>query len=195
MNNTKSIRPLLQAMGIITAVMVLVSGVTFAALQSQQVVLKGNSIATAVAALKLSKDNITYASLLDGYSFGSLIPGGAPTPSNGNPIYLQNIGSTALAARISVDPGLTNPDNVDLTKVHIILSPFGGGAPQNVTLQELVSPSTTGGLALTIGGLNHINASGNGGFTMQVQLESDAVAGSSANIGNLTFNFNGLAVN
>lgn len=195
MYKLKTMRPLMQAMGIITAVMVLVTGVTFAALQSQQAVLKGNSIATAMAELKISKDNITYANLLDGYTFGNLIPGGSPTPTNGNPIYLQNTGSVALAAKLSVNEALSNPNNVDLAKVHIILLPSGGGAPQNISLKDLVSASSTGGIALSGGGLNHINAGGNASFAMQVMLDSDAISGSSANIGNLIFNFDATAVN
>lgn len=195
MYKLKTMRPLVQAMGIITAVMVLVTGVTFAALQSQQAVLKGNSLATAMAELKISKDNFSYATVVDGYTYSNLIPGGSPTPINGNPIYLQNTGSVALAAKISVNETLSNPNNVDLTKVHVILLPFGGGALQNITLKDLVTASATGGIALIGGGLNHVNAGGNAGFAMQIMLESDATSGSSANIGNLIFNFDATAVN
>lgn len=195
MPTTKSIRPLLQAMAIIAAIVVIVSGVTFASLQSQVVVLKGNSIATALAELKLSKDNITYASSLDGYTFGSLVPGGSPSPANGHPIYLQNTGSAPLSAKLSVSGTLTNPDTVNLAKVHVILSGFGGGVPQNITLQELIAADTTGGIALTLPGLSRISNGGNAGFTMQVMLDGDAVAGSSGNIGNLIFNFNASAIN
>jgi hypothetical protein len=195
MYKLKTMRPLIQAMGIITAVMVLVTGVTFAALQSQQAVLKGNSLATAMAELKISKDNSNYSTIVDGYTYSNLIPGGSPTPTNGNPIYLQNTGSVALAAKISVNEALSNPNNVDLTKVHVILLPFGGGALQNITLKDLVTASATGGIALTGGGLNHVNAGGNAGFAMQIMLDSDATTGSSANIGNLIFNFDATAVN
>lgn len=195
MHTTKSIRPFLQAMAIIGAIVVIVSGVTFASLQSQVVVLKGNSIATAVAELKLSKDNIIYASSLDGYTFGSLVPGGSPSPVNGHPIYLQNTGSTPLLAKLSVGNALTNPDAVNLAKVHVILSGFGGGAPQNITLQELIAADTTGGIAITVPGLSRINNGGNAGFTMQVMLDGDAVTGSSGSIGNLIFNFNATAIN
>jgi hypothetical protein len=195
MYKLKTMRPLMQAMGIITAVMVLVTGVTFAALQSQQAVLKGNSLATAMAELKISKDNSNYATVVDGYTYSNLIPGGSPTPSNGNPIYLQNTGSVALAAKISVNEALSNPNNVDLSKVHVILLPFGGGTLQNITLKDLVAASATGGIALAGGGLNHVNAGGNAGFAMQIMLDSDATSGSSANIGNLIFNFDATAVN
>lgn len=195
MYKLKTMRPLVQAMGIITAVMVLVTGVTFATLQSQQAVLKGNSLVTAMAELKISKDNITYANILDGYNFYNLIPGGSPTPTNGNPVYLQNTGSVALAAKISVSESLSNSNNVDLTKVHVILLPSGGGVPQNITLKDLVTASANGGIALTGGGLNHINASGNASFAMQIMLDSDAVNGSNANISNLIFNFDATAIN
>ncbi len=191
----KTMQPLMQAMSIIAVIMIVISGVTFAALQSQQATVKGNSIVTAMADLKLSKNNQNYTNSLDGYSFTGLIPGGAATPTDGYPIYLLNGGSTALALKLSVDSSLSNPDMVNLAKVHIILSPFGGGALQNITLQDLMTANTTGGIALTGGAAAHLLAGTNTGFTMQIMMEGDAVSGAIANIGNITFNFNATAVN
>jgi hypothetical protein len=191
----KPFRSLWQAMGIIVATLVVVSGVTFAALQSQQAILKGNSIQTAVANLKLSADNINYSNSLDGYTFGGLIPGGNPTPLNGDPIYTRNDGTTALALKLSVNSTLTNPNTVDLEKVHVILTPFGGGVAQNMTLADLIAANTTGGIPLTIAGANHLTPSANTGFMMQISLENDAVSGASATIGSLEFDFDATAVN
>lgn len=191
----KTMRPLVQAMGIITAVMVMVTGVTFAALQSQRVVLKGNSILTAVADLSLSTDNVTYSKSITGFNFSGLIPGGSPVPTSGYGVYLRNDGSTALTPRISVDPSLVNPSLVDLNKVHVIISSYGGGAGQNVTLQDLVAANTTGGLAITVTGATKILNGSNVGFTMQIAMDSDAVTGASANLSNLIFDFDATAVN
>jgi hypothetical protein len=191
----KTMRPLIQAMGIITAVMVLVTGVTYAALQSQQDTLRGNTIQTAIANLKLSTDNVTYATSLNGYSFGGLIPGGAAAPANGYPVYVRNDGSTALAIKLSVEPAITNPNNVDLTKVHVILSPMGAGAAQNILLSDLMTANLTGGLPITISGYNHVSAAANNGLTLQILMDGDAVSAASASIGNLTFDFDATAVN
>ncbi len=195
MYKTKSARSLAQAISIIAAVVVLVSGVTFAALQSQQAVLKGNSIQTAVADLKLSKDGANYASSLDGYTFSNLIPGGGAFPANGNPIYLMNNGSTTLALKLSLNPGLTNPDGVDLTKVHVTLTPSGGGAPQGMTLQELITANSTGGIPITVGNGGSLGSRSNVYYAMRIVMDADSVSNASATIGNMVFNFDATAVN
>jgi len=66
-----------------TALTVMVGGAAFAALQSQQSVLKGSTIQTASANLQLSSDGNLFANTLNGYSFNSLIPGGQASPSVG----------------------------------------------------------------------------------------------------------------
>ncbi|MEO7364279.1 MAG: hypothetical protein ABIV43_02100, partial [Candidatus Saccharimonadales bacterium] len=188
MKNIDFHQPLTRAVLVVTALAALVTGVTYAALTSRQVVLTSNTITTAIAQLKVSKDNSTYADTLEGYAFYNLVPGGNPVPSDGGfPIYLQNVGTVALAARLSVDPTLTNTDGVDLSKVHVIFTPYGGASPQTMTLQELIDAHDSGGVALTVGGLNHINSSGNGGVMVQIQLDDEAFSGSGATINNLNF--------
>lgn len=192
MYKLKASKPLVQATGIITAVLILVTGVTYAALQSQQVALKNNSIVTGLASLSLSVDNIVFSNSINGYTFGGLIPGGSPVPTIGHPVYIRNDGNTALALKLSVDAALSNPDAVDLSKVHVIISPVTGGVPQNISLQSLRAP---GGVALTGGSASHQYPGSTVGFLMQVSMDGDAVTGSSANLTNVIFNFDGSAVN
>ncbi len=194
MYKLKTMRPLVQSIGVIAVVVLLVSGVTFAALQSQQAVLKGNSIQTAMADLRLSKDGATYSSSVDGYTFSNIIPGGGAFPANGNPIYLMNNGSTTLALKMSLNSGLTNPDNVDLTKVHVTLTPSGGGAPQGMTVQELVTASTTGGIPITVGGGGSLGARSNIYYALRIVMDNDSTTSASATIGNMIFNFDATAV-
>lgn len=188
--NTKAV---MRAAGVVTAVVIAVGGVTFAALQSQIGVVKGNTIQTAVASLQVSPNGTTYASTMDGYVFGNLIPGGQPTPINGYPVYVKNVGTSPLAVKLSVSGTVDNPNNVDLSKVHVILSPTSGGAPQNMLLSDLIAAASSGGIAVNQAG--HIIPTQVISFTMQVSLESDAINGPNATLSNVDFNFGALAVN
>jgi len=190
----KSNRPVAQAVGIIAAVLALVVGVTYAALQSQVASLNGSTIVTAVADLQVSKDNTNFARSQPGFIFSGLIPGGSPQPATAYPVYVRNTGNAALSLKLSVKAGFTNQDNVDASKVHILIQPLGGGATQNVTLQDLVTADATGGLAIGVPGLNHLNAGSNSGWMLQVSLDADAVTGSSATLSELVFNINAVAV-
>ncbi len=183
-----------RAIGITAVVLSIVGGVTFGTLQSQAALLKGNTIQTAIASLQLSGDGTNYSSQLEGYNFGNLVPGGQAQPTNGYPIYLKNVGTTPLAIKLSVASGFSNPNNVDLSKVHVILSP-SAGTPQNMTLADLIAANTTGGIAITAGGASRVLPSQGTFFTAQVSLESDAVNGPSASIGNLDFTFGAVATN
>ncbi len=193
MKQTTNSKVLVWATGLLLALLVTVGGVTFAALQSQPGLLRGNVIQTAVASLQVSPDGTTYGSVMDGYAFSNLIPGGLPTPNNGYPIYVKNIGTTPLALRLSVSSAVNNPNAVDLTKVHVILAPTGGGAAQNVTLQDLITAQSSGGLA--VNQAPHLNPSEVTSFLVKVSLDNDAVTGPSAVLSNIDFNFGALAVN
>lgn len=187
--------PIRKTTGLVALVLIVLTGVTYAALQTQAI-LKNNTIQTAVANMQISTDGTNYVSSTSpssGYAFSGLIPGGSPMPANGNPVYLKNAGTTSLSVRLSVNGPISNPDNVDLTKVRVILTPARGGAAQTITLADLIAASTSNGVALTQAGL--ITPSAVNQVLLQVALDSDAVNGSSANIGNIDFNFSAIAVN
>ena len=182
-----------RAIAVVGAVMVVVAGVTFAALQSQAAVLKGNTIQTAVASLKLSSDGTTYTNALDGYTFVNLIPGGQPVPASGYTVYLKNAGSTPLAPKLSITKPVINPDGVDLSKVHVILSPLGGGVGQNILLQDLVSSAATGGMPVSF--TSRLTPNQITSFTLQISMDSDALTGPSGTISDIDFSFGAAAVN
>lgn len=180
------------AIGVLAAVSIVVTGVTFAALQSQQNLLTGNTIETATANLLLSVDGGNYSSAHAGFDFFNLVPGGQAVPQSGYNLYLKNNGGTPLALKLAVSSALSNPDGVDLSKVNIILTPVSGGSPQTFSLQSLIAANATGGTAITapselfVGNTTH--------FTLQVSMTSDAITGSSASLGNIDFAFSGLAL-
>jgi hypothetical protein len=189
LSNFKTISRVAVVVGAVTAI---VGGVTFASLQSQQALLKGNTIQTALASLQLSSDGTTFGSSINGYTFYNLIPGGSPAPTNGYPVYLRNVGSTPLGLKLSLAKPITNPDNVDLSKVHLILSPMPSGAPQNIILQDLVSAGSNG-VALT--SWPRLVQSQTVSYTMQVSMESDAITAPTATLSDIDLNFGATAVN
>jgi hypothetical protein len=127
---------------------------------------------------------------MDGYVFDNLVPGGAAVPNSGYPIYIKNVGTTPLAVKISAGTTISNPDNVNISKVHVIITPVGGGAIQNLTLQELMNPA---GIALN--NAIRLLPSQIHQIAVQVLLEQDAVSGPSATLNNLDFNFGATATN
>jgi hypothetical protein len=80
MNRVTNFKALSRAVAVIAAVLIVVSGVTFAALQSQQDKLTGNIIQTTTADLEISLDDNTYANSEPGFEFDNIIPGGAESP-------------------------------------------------------------------------------------------------------------------
>lgn len=172
--------------------MAISSGVSFAALTSQDR-LTGSTIQTATVNLLLSLDGNNYSSSQVGFTFAGIVPGGQATPANGYGVYIKNSGATSLALKLSVDDTIANPDNVDLTKVHVILTPMSGGSVQNFSLSTLIASNATGGVAILsptqlLSGNTII-------YKMQVSMDSDAVNSPSAIISNLDFIFGGTAIN
>lgn len=182
-------RTLLKVSGIAAAVIMGIGGVAFAVLQSQQAKLTGNSIQTATANIQISPDGVNYANTVPGFAFGAIVPGGQAMPSSGYPVYVKNIGSTPLSLKLGVSSVPANIDNVDLTKVHVILAPIGGGSIQNFTLQSLVATASTDGQlilspAQLLPGLVVQ-------YKLQIAMDSDAISGPGATINNVDFSFSG----
>ena len=192
MKQSTSAKILSWTAGLVALIAVIFTTAAFAALQSQPGVLRGNTIQTAVASLQVSANGTTFGSTIDGYAFSNLLPGGAPSPTNGYPVYVKNVGTSPLALKLSVAGTVSNPDNVDLSKVHVIISPLTG-AGQNLTLQDLIAANTTGGIS--INQASHIIPSQIASFTIQISLDADAMTGPSATLSNIDFNFGALAVN
>jgi hypothetical protein len=177
-----------RAIGVIAVLIVIVSGVTFAALQSQQDTLTGNTIQTATANLQLSTDGTSYNNSHAGFDFTNIVPGGAAMPTAGYGFYLKNGGGTPLTLKLAVTSTPTNPDGVDLSKVSVLLTTVGSGTPiQTFSLQSLL---TNGGVSLTG---NSLATGAAQQYKLQVSMTTDAVSSSSASLGNIDFAFSGTA--
>lgn len=184
---------LVRAVMVVATVGVLVTGVTFAALQSQQAVLSGNTIQSASANLLIGTASATstaFSSSHSGFTFANVVPGGPAQPVDGNNFYLKNTGTATLAIKLVVGGTPTNTANVDLSKVMIQITRTDTGTTQSATLQSLIDGNPSGGLSLTD---NLAPASTGVQYKISVSMTSDAFTGSSASIGAIDFVFSGIA--
>jgi hypothetical protein len=182
---------LVRALSVVASVGILVAGVTFAALQSQQAVLSGNTIQTASANLLIGTASATstaFSNSHSGFSFANVVPGGSAQPADGNVFYLKNTGTATLTLKMAVSGTPTNTSNVDLTKVSVTVTRTDTNATQTATLQSLLD--NTGGLRLTD---NLAPASTGVQYKLSVSMSADAFTGSSASIGAIDFVFSGTA--
>lgn len=189
---TQKLPTTIKAALIVLSIVAVSGSVSYAALVSQQAKLTGNTVKTATANLQVSNDGVNYSDSLAGYSFTGLIPGGQALPVNGYVVCVKNTGDSALALKFAISSTPLNPDNVDLTKVHVIVTPTSGGSPQNYVMQSLITPVSSGGLAILTPTALLVGESAT--YHIQISMDIDALSGPSASISNLDFSFSGTAI-
>jgi hypothetical protein len=180
---------LARALAMVASVGIVVAGVTFAALQSQQAVLNGNTVQSATASLLIGTASATstaFSNSHTGFTFANVVPGGPAQPTDGNVFYLKNTGTATLAIKMAVSGTPTNTSNIDLTKVTIQVTSTDTNTTQTASLQSLID----GGLSLTD---NLAPASTGVQYKISVSMSADAFTGSSASIGAIDFVFSGTA--
>ncbi len=185
----RSYTPLLRAVGVLSAVGILVTSVTYASLQSQQATLTGNSIQSATADLRIGTSASTFSASRAGFTFADVVPGGPAMPADGHAFYLKNNGSAALALKVAVNSAVTNTASVDLTKVHVQLTRTDNGTVQSLTLQSLIDGQTAGGTAIT----DPIAPSAVVQYKLRAQMDSDAFTGTGASVGAIDLVFSGVS--
>jgi len=172
---------------VVSSVGVLVTGVTFASLQSQQAILAGNTIQSASADLRIGVTPSTFAASHTGFTFSGVVPGGPAMPTDGNTFYLKNYGTADLALKLTIGSTPVNTSQVDLSKVSVQLTRVDTNATQTVSLQSLLDPA--GGLNLS----DTLTADVTGQYKVRVAMSTDAFSGSNATIGAIDFVFSGTA--
>lgn len=188
--NLHGIQPIARAIMVVSAIAVLATGVTYAALQSPQVALTGNTISTATVGLQIGTSDSSFASSRVGFKFANVIPGAAATPADGNAFYLKNTGSVAMTLKAAINSVPTNISSVDLSKVFLIFSRVDTNATQSISVASLVDANATGGVALT----DNLDASSVAQYKVQVTMDDDAFTGTSATVGNIDLVFTGVLV-
>lgn len=170
------------------AIVAVVGGFAYAILRSQTTHIEGNSITTASANIELSTDGMGYGSTVPGFNFANIVPGGAPVPADGHSVYVKNIGSTPLSLTLSSAPSLVNQDNVDLSKVYVLVTATQGSTEQ-FTLHDLVN--TQNGVALSMpGGLQAGQV-----HMIKLQVAVDASVGQGLSLHNIRLSLSGALAN
>jgi hypothetical protein len=137
--NIKGFQPIARAIIVVSAVAVLATGVTYAALQSQTASLTGNSISTATADLRIGTTASTFSNTRTGFSFANVVPGAVPSPVEGSSFYLKNYGTAPMALKVAIGTVPTNASSVDLTKVYIVFTRVDTSATQKLSVASLVA--------------------------------------------------------
>jgi hypothetical protein len=185
------VSPLLRAIGVIGAVAALVTGITFAALQSQAT-LTNNTISTASADLLLW-DGDSFEETAPGFNVTNLLPG---TPSAPQEFYFKNNGTATLnvTARIPVAPAVTNIG--DFGEVDVTLDCQGvGNDPVATTMAALIAGEVALDTTLVGGAQGVIGETENpANCTAVFNIDPITVSGESANIGSFDIRFTGNQV-
>lgn len=164
------------------AILILVGGVTFAALRSQNNVLEGSRMTSASANLQMSRTaSGPWSNNMSGFTFNDIMPGGDPAPRTGTDLYLKNTGTTNMTLQYSVNlNGLVNGQGINLSKVKIVITD-STGLTVYVTgsIAELGQAYTSGTpitttLALPKGTTSQVK--------VMMQLDEDAVSNSSSQV-------------
>ena len=180
-----------RAVGVISAVVVLMTGVTYAALQSPQATLTNSTISSATADLRIGTSATSFSSTRIGFNFVDLIPGGIAAPVDGNIFYLKNYGNANLGLHISIGSIPVNLSNVDLTKVSFVMTRLDSSTVQTFTVKALVDSYINGGLSLT----DSLSGSVVAEYKLQAIMSADAFTGQTAQISDLDLVFTGTGTN
>ena len=180
-----------RAVGVISAVVVLMTGVTYAALQSPQATLTNSTISSATADLRIGTSATSFSSSRIGFNFVVLIPGGIAAPVDGNIFYLKNYGNANLGLHISIGSIPVNLSNVDLTKVSFVMTRLDTSTVQTFTVKALVDSYINGGLSLT----DSLSGSAVAQYKLQAIMSADAFTGQTAQISDLDLVFTGTGTN
>lgn len=179
-----------RAVAIISSVIIVATGVTFAALQSQQATLLNSSIESATADLRIGTSVASFAASRTGFVFKDIVPGGPAAPAVGDSIFLKNYGTANLGLKMAISSIPVNADNVDLAKVSIVITRTDTSAAQTFSVKSLVDSYTTGGLSLT----DSLGGGVIAEYKLQIVMSADAFNGQSATIDDIDIVFTGLGV-
>ena len=190
---------LARAAAIISMVTVMVAGVTFAALRSQNNVITGSRLTSASANLQIAKQlNGTYSTSMAGYNFFDLAPGGAAGPSVGNDLFLKNYGSSNLDITVSLNPTrLINSSGINLQRAHLVIFDSDGVTQLSKHSLADLQSAYSSGTPLPVNKVLGVASSGSNtaNFKLRMQLDNDSTNAQQQNeLENIDFIFSGTAV-
>jgi hypothetical protein len=182
-----SFQPIARAVMVVSAVAVLATGVTYAALQSKQASLTGNTISTASADLRIGTSASTFSNTRSGFDFINIVPGAQPAPTDGNAFYLKNYGTAPLALKVAISSVPANISTVNLDKVYLTFTRVDTTTTQKFSVASLVASNASGGVAIT----DNLAGGFVAQYKTQVSMDDEAFTGTSATVGGVDIVFNG----
>lgn len=175
--------PVARAIAVFGVVAIAVTGVTYAAINSQAT-LTNNIISSATANLQV-KSTGSFATQDAGFAFTGVIPGGPAVPAAGKAFQLKNAGDTDLDISVSVPTAPTfSGGPVDMSKVNLIVScTTPGGKNFGITkdIAALEGAHTTGGVLLTSDFLPKTTDT-LANCVAKIQMDVDAFSGSNTGV-------------
>ncbi len=180
----------MRALLVLGAVGTITTGATFAALQSPQALLTNNTIESATADLRIGTSASTFSNSRVGFTFGGIVPGGAAVPSDGNSFYLKNYGTAALTLKMAISSTPANLNNVDLTKVSLVITRIDTGTTQSFSIGSLVNSYAAGGVVFS----DTLASDTVAQYKVSVSMLADAFSGNSATISGIDLSFIGTAL-
>lgn len=141
-------------------------GLVYAALLSNPSIVRGSTITTASAYLRVSTDGQHFNEQVSGFDFTNIMPGSNLQPVPGKNLSLRNDGTSRLELRIKADP--LQATNIDLARVYIAFTRSDSGSAQQYALSALTSGRLTKlGIILNPG--QRID------YTLQARVEEGAI--------------------
>ncbi len=186
MQKALQLNPVIRAIAVIGAVAALVTGVTFAALTSNSVVLADSNFGTGTASLKIWNTDLdpdAYDETAPGFSFTNITPGVTTAPFT---FWLLNDGDTQLnisaLGTIGAWSGFTN-----FALVEVDVNNVTQGISDEYTFAELIdgTPDALPGVALDAGEENQ--------YSLTITIPNDALTGSSASVEDFDWTFTGTS--
>ncbi len=193
MKRQRSLWPGIRAIIVFGCVGVILTGVTYASLQSSNTTLANNVINVGTADLRISTDGVSFPTTINtGLSFNSVVPGGESVPVDGYNLYLKNVGSVNLAIKAAIGPvSPSNPNGVDLGKTYLHITRADGSYDQSFSLKSLIDGYSAGvntGDTINIGTVVQ--------YKLRISMDSTAYSGSGSGVTisgiNLVFTGNGI---
>lgn len=186
MPSLASINPLARAIGVFSAVAVLASGATFAALQSQAT-LTDNTIQSATADLHVNnlENGGEYGETDTGFEFTGLVPGD-DYQGEAQEFSLKNNGDVDLGLTIhkamgemaiKTDENDPEPGTLDPTKVMVKIAKVGVQTDEDENWVEYTLAQLDEMKNLPGGPLSHTDGSDTQTYSIQVKLLEGAVEG------------------
>lgn len=193
MKLTKKVSPLTRALGVFSAVAIIVGGVTYAALQSQAT-LSDNTISSATATLQVNNtDNGgTFGTSDTGFQFTNLLPGAGY--GDAQHFDLKNAGTSNLQVTVYATAG-TVTGTLDKNKVHVKFTNQSLSTPGSAVYTLAQLEANYNGLPGVVG-TDFLDTSSPGEentFDVQVKLDDGAVGGSGAANSGFNLVFTGTA--